>query len=243
VSASETASRGVFLNVDAGELPDEPEALYELADLVSIAAGGHAGDVSSVRASVARARRHGAAVGVHPSFDDREGFGRRALVVSPATLRAAVVRQCALVRDEARAQGAQVVAMKPHGALYHAANRDEALALAVIEATAEVLSDVLVVGPATGALRDAATVRGLRFAAEGFADRGYDENGQLRPRGAAGALLTAPTDAAAQAEALAARGAFDTLCVHGDSPGAAGVLAEVRRRLVATGHWRSFPTR
>jgi 5-oxoprolinase (ATP-hydrolysing) subunit A len=234
-------SRAVFLNVDAGELPDEPEALYELADLVSIAAGGHAGDRDTVRASIALAQKYGARVGVHPSFDDREGFGRRALDVPPASVREAVARQCRLVGDEATARGTRVWAMKPHGALYHAANRDEALAIAVIEGTLASLPELVVVGPPAGCLRTVAEARGLRFAAEGFADRGYDESGQLRPRGTPGALLTSPAQAAAQAEKLASGGLFATLCVHGDSPGAALVLAAVRQKLLATASLRPFP--
>lgn len=243
MSALALPSHEVFLNVDAGELPDEPEALYEAADLVSIAAGGHAGDSASVRESIARALRHGVAVGVHPSFDDREGFGRRALTVDTATLRASVERQCALVREEATRQATHVVAMKPHGALYHAANRDPALADAVVEGTLLGLGPgaVWIVGPASGALRAAAEQAGLPFAAEGFADRGYDENGQLLARGTPGALLTDPREAASQAATLAARGAFATLCVHGDSPGAVEVLAAVRARLVEAGQWRRFP--
>jgi UPF0271 protein len=221
----------VFLNVDAGELADEPSALYALADVVSVAGGGHAGDEASVRLAVGHAKSFGTRLGAHPSYDDRAGFGRRALVVPLAELAESVCRQCALVKRAGDEIELWVEYVKPHGALYHAANRDHALAECVLAAAQQALGNVVVIGPPTGALRDVATSLGLGFAAEGFADRAYDENGQLVPRAEPGAVLSSPAEAVAQALRLARAGEVDTLCLHGDSPGAPALLAAVRAAL------------
>lgn len=216
------------LNVDLGELPAEPEALWALADLVSIACGGHAGDEATMRLALARCRRHGTAAGAHPSFVDRAGFGRVAQAVDAATLGLQIVAQLGALAEAAEAEGVALGHLKPHGALYHAADADPALAEAVVDATAAVLGPVRIVGPPGGALERAAARVGLPYWREGFADRGYGPDGRLLPRGTPGALLDAEA-AAAQAVRLA--DAFDTLGVHGDSPGAVEVLRAVRAAL------------
>lgn len=216
------------LNVDLGELPDEPEALWALADLANVACGGHAGDEASMRRALQRCRRHGTAAGAHPSYPDRAGFGRAPVAMAPEALRAAVRAQCAALRAVAGPLGVRLGHVKPHGALYHAAAADPALAAAVVDGAVDALGEVRVVGPPTGALADAARARGLPYAREAFADRGYGPDDRLLPRGAPGALL-GPAAAAAQARARA--GACDTLCVHGDTPDAVAVLAAVRAAL------------
>ena len=232
----------VFLNVDAGELPDEPSELFALADVVNVAGGGHAGDATTIAHAARRARTHGTGFGAHPSYDDCAGFGRRALAVAAAVVAEGVRRQCRLVLAGALSEGVHLGFVKPHGALYHASNRDRDLARAIVEAAREVLGEITVIGPPNGALRDEATRAGLPFAGEGFADRGYDDAGVLLPRDRPGALLRDPADAVAQALRLAATGAVDTLCVHGDSPGAVSLLAAVRTALRAAGAW-SLPAR
>lgn len=227
----------MFLNVDAGELPNEPPELFTLADVVSIAGGGHAGDEASIGHAARLAKAGGATVGAHPSYDDREGFGRRALAVEIAVVAASVRRQCERVRIGAHAEGSSVPFVKPHGALYHAANGDRLLARAVVEAARDALGEVTVIGPPSGALRDEAERAGLGFAREGFADRGYDEAGKLLPRDRPGALLGSPDEAVAQALRLVSTGLYDTLCVHGDSPGASSLLEAVRAALRAAGVW------
>lgn len=211
----------VLLNVDLGELDDEPEALYALADLVNVACGGHAGDAASMRRAVDAAARHGASVGAHPSFPDREGFGRRSMPLAPHVLRAEVRAQCAALRA-VTAPGH----CKAHGALYHAVDRDPALADAFVAGVLDALGPVTFVGPRGGALEAAA--RGMPYLCEGFADRAYGADGRLLPRGTPGALLGL-AEAAAQARRLA--DTFDTLCVHGDSPDAVAIATAVRAAL------------
>jgi 5-oxoprolinase (ATP-hydrolysing) subunit A len=219
------------LNIDLGELPDEPEELYRLAHRVNVACGGHAGDEPSMRLACRRARAAGATLGAHPSFEDRANFGRLALAVEPADLRRSVARQCAALRTIGLEESVAIAHVKPHGALYHAANADPLLAAAVVEGALDVLGPVAIVGPPWGALSDAAGVRGLAFLREGFADRGYSEDGTLLPRGTPGALLSDPALATEQARRLAASKRFDTLCVHGDTPHAVEVARAVRAAL------------
>ena len=225
----------MFLNIDAGELEDEPEAIFALAQVVNIACGGHAGDEASMGKALERCARLGAAPGAHPSFEDREHFGRRRLEVAPGALRAQVTGQCARLRALAERGGQQVAWVKPHGALYHAANEAPALAEAVVGGAVDALgTEVTVLGPPRGALREAAARAGVRFAREGFADRGMRADGSLVPRGEPGALLEEPAVARAQATRLALGGGVDTICVHGDTPGAVAI-AEQARRVVDAG--------
>src|SRR5579859_2894174 len=147
----------VWLNIDAGELPDEPELLVELAHVVNVACGGHAGDDASMLRLARRCAEVGTALGAHPSYADREGFGRRPQAIAPAALRAVVAEQCERLLGHADAAGVRVRFVKPHGALYHAADADRATAEAVVAGAIEVLGyDVTVIGPGGGALADAA---------------------------------------------------------------------------------------
>lgn len=217
------------LNIDLGELPDEDERLYEYAQVANIACGGHAGDASSMRRALESCARHGTRAGAHPSFEDRENFGRKELQVAPEVLRGQVAAQCARLTALAHEVGVPVRYAKPHGALYHAANRDAALARAVVDGVVESLGPGLTfLGPGSGALHDAARNAGLAYAREGFADRGTRPDGSLIPRGQPGAVLTDPNVARENALRLALGGTVDTLCVHGDSPGAVDMAREVR---------------
>ncbi len=227
----------VLLNLDLGELPDEPEALYACADLAHLACGGHAGDEASMAESLARCRRHGTRAGAHPSYPDREGFGRRTLELRPAALAATVEEQCARLAALARRAEIRLTSVKPHGALYHAADADPALAEAVLEGALHALgAEATLVGPAGGALAAAAAARGVAFAREGFADRAMRREGgrwRLVPRSEPGALLVDPAAVAAQARAFAESGEFETLCLHGDTPGALALARAVRATLDA----------
>ena len=217
-----------FLNVDAGELPDEPDELYGLAHVVNVACGGHAGDDASMARVVAFCKRFGTRVGAHPSYPDREGFGRRATTMTPEALEAAVASQC-----RALAAHASVAYVKLHGALYHAASGDLGVARAALRGANAALGAptvVTVIGPAEGATREAARELGLGYAREGFADRGV-RDGALVPRGEPGALIDDPAKAAARARELAA--SVDTICVHGDGPNALAIARAVRRALDA----------
>lgn len=220
-----------LLNVDAGELETEPEELYALADLVNVACGGHAGDRASMERVLRACAPSRTRTGAHPSFVDRERFGRVRLEVEPTALRAQVTAQLETLRDVARAASGSVDAMKLHGALYHAANEDRALAEACVAATREVLGVVPVLGPAGGALEAAARSAGMPYLREAFADRGVRPDGTLVPRGMPGALVEDPARAASRARELSARADVDTVCIHGDTPGALAIARAVRDAL------------
>ncbi len=230
MAVERSIGRNIRLNIDVGELPDEPDGLVALADRVNVACGGHAGDVGTMASVVARAQACGVLVGAHPSYVDWEGFGRRALNVSPAHLEVQVEQQCRALADVAARRGVSVAHMKPHGALYHAAAADPAVAEAVIAGALRALGNVAIIGPKIGQLRRVAELRGLPYLREGFADRGMRADGSLVPRGEPGALLGA-AEAAAQAVRLAESGDFDTICVHGDGPDALDVARRVRASL------------
>ncbi len=217
----------VRLDIDLGELPDEPEALYACAHLANVACGGHAGDRASIATAKMLALRHGARLGAHPSYPDREGFGRAAMSMSVAALVASIREQCELFV----AAGARATHVKMHGALYHAIDRDAGRARAVLAACRDVLGVVDVLGPPDGSTASAAAVLGMPFLREGFADRGLRPDGSLVPRGEAGALIEDPAVAATQAMMLARSARYDVLCVHGDGAHAVDVARAVREVL------------
>jgi UPF0271 protein len=227
-----TAGVRVLLNIDLGELPDEPEELFASAHLANVACGGHAGDDASMRHAVALCRAHGTRVGAHPSYPDRAGFGRRAMAMSAAELRESVAEQCARLVAIARSLGEPVVSVKPHGALYHATS-DVAVADAVVAGALEALAGAVVmfVGPPAGALAASVARAGCAYAREAFADRATRPDGTLVPRDQPGAVLTDVTVCVARARSLAARRDVDTICVHGDTPGAASIARAVRAAL------------
>ena len=221
----------VLLNLDAGEYPDEPEDLWALADIVSIACGGHAGDEASMTRVVAFcAANPRPRIGAHPAYPDREHFGRRTLNIDPDSLLAAVVAQCSTLATIAAAYGRRIEYVKPHGALYHDATHHDGIARAVVQGVREALgSDVMIIGPERGQLRDAAS--GLGYVREGFADRAVRPDGTLVPRTEPDALITDPRLAASRARELA--GQVDTICVHADTPGALEIARAVRAALDA----------
>jgi UPF0271 protein len=224
----------MLLNIDLGELPGEPEELYACAHIANIACGGHAGDAASMARAVALCREHGTRVGAHPSYPDREGFGRRHLTVPASEMRDAAAAQCAALAEAARAMGARVEFVKAHGALYHAAGADAELAEALLAGIERSLgSAVTVIGPPAGALAAEAARAGFRYAREGFADRAARPDGTLVPRGEPGALVLDPRAAADRALQLVREGQIDTVCVHGDTPGAAIIARAVRAALDA----------
>jgi UPF0271 protein len=229
----------VELNIDLGELPGEPAELFALATSVNLACGGHAGDKASMARALSFAMARGARVAAHPSYPDREGFGRTSMPMDPADLAAAVEAQCASLQALARRLGFPVTMVKPHGALYHDAAASPAIAAAVIDGAARGLgievAALTVIGPPRGALLEEALRRGARPAREGFADRAYRPDGTLVPRSEAGALITDPDACARQAMGLASAGIVETICVHGDSPDAVAIASRVRDALAAAG--------
>lgn len=237
----------IDLNADLGETVDgvptaDDDAMFAVISSASVACGGHAGDAASMREAVARAGAHGVAVGAHPSYVDRAGFGRAAREVAPALLRTQVREQLEALRDA----GADLRYVKPHGALYHAVFADPETAAAVVAAVADVAASIgrpLPLLAQGGAVEQVAAARGVPFHREAFLDRGYLPTGLLVPRGMAGALLHDADAVAARAVRMARDGVVDavggtllrvdavSLCLHGDSPGAVAMARAVRRAL------------
>ena len=242
----------IDLNADVGEsfgawrLGEDAE-LIPLVSSINVACGFHAGDPLVIERTIALAVAGGAGVGAHPGYPDLPGFGRRDLDMAPAELEAAILYQVGAVAAFAAAAGAELRHVKPHGALYHRASRDEAIAGAVVRGVARFSHGLIVVGLPGSVLIGAARAAGLATAGEGFADRAYEADGALRSRRHADALIADPGRAGDQAVAIARDGRAtaidgasidvraDTICVHGDEPGAAGRGRDVRAALEAAG--------
>lgn len=231
----------IELNCDAGEgegglAGGHDAALIPLVSAVNVACGAHAGDAATIARTIALAIDSGVAIGAHPSYPDREGFGRRHLDLEPDALEATLVTQIETVAAIARSRGAAIRHVKVHGALYNEAATDPVLAGQVVRAIARVSPDLCVVGPPASRLLAAAEAAGSPTMAEGFADRAYEPDGSLRSRTLPGAVHTDPAVAARQAVELVGSGRFATLCIHGDTPGAPAIAAAVRAALTASGH-------
>jgi UPF0271 protein len=236
----------IDLNFDGGEGEDDA-ALLPFVTTVNVACGAHAGDEATMRATVRLARQAGVAVFAHPSYPDRESFGRRRMSLSPADVERLVREQVETLRRIAGEEGVAVAGVKPHGGLYHAAASDDGTARALAAAARAVSRNLIVVSSPGSRLIAAARAAGMRAAAEGFADRGYEPDGSLVARGTDGALLTNPETAAAQALSIATRAAVtarggaalpvaaETICLHGDTPGAPAIAKAVRAALERAG--------
>jgi len=238
----------VDLNADLGELgADHDRPLIESITSASIAAGFHAGTPSVLRATIRLAKAHNVAIGAHPSFDDRAGFGRREIHLPPAEVESLVLYQVAAVAGVARAEGMRLQHVKPHGALYNMAARDHDLASAIVCAVATCDPSLILFAPPGSELYRAGRAVGLRVAAEVFADRAYRSDRTLAPRETPGAVLGDPGSVLARAvDMLASRSVAtidggripieaDTICVHGDTAGAAALAATLRAGLEAAG--------
>lgn len=225
----------VALNIDLGELEGEPDELYWIATTVNIACGGHAGDDSSMARAASLAARSGASIAAHPSYPDRAGFGRTRVAMPLPELEESIRAQCDALRRAVELSGGEVSLLKPHGALYHDAARDPAIAAAVLDGARKALGRAPLGVVGAGALLDQARAVGLSCLREGFADRGYRPDGGLVPRGQPGALLEGPASCAEQALKLARSGQFETLCVHADTPGSLPIARAVRHALEADG--------
>ncbi|THG30408.1 LamB/YcsF family protein [Glaciibacter flavus] len=233
------------LNCDLGEGFDDDEALFALVSSANIACGGHAGDDESMRASCRLALANGVSVGAHPSYPDREHFGRRPMELDAAQLTASVLQQIGRLRDAGRATGVTVRYVKPHGALYNRIAVDVAQADAVAAAVAIAGADqpLMLLGPAGSLVADAAARVGVAFQREAFIDRAYNADGTLVSRETPGAVIGDPEAAARRAVAISTTAridaidgrsvalAADSLCVHGDTPGAVEVARAVRAAL------------
>ncbi|MBA2952395.1 LamB/YcsF family protein [Nocardioides sp. MAH-18] len=218
----------VDLNADLGEEVTDDAALLAVVTSANVACGYHAGSAAIMRAVCAEAARLGVAVGAQVSYADREHFGRVARDVAPGVLRDQVADQVGTLAEIAAVAGTAVRYVKPHGALYHRVLDDDEQADAVLAGSAD-----LPVLTMPGVLLDHAARAGRRTFREGFPDRGYGAGGRLLLRAQPGALLT--SEEAIVGQALSLAGSVDSLCLHGDSPGAVAHARAVRAALEAAG--------
>jgi UPF0271 protein len=243
----------IDLNCDLGEsygrwtLGDDA-AMVQHVTSANLACGFHAGDFGVIDATVALCKQAGVGVGAQPSYPDLQGFGRRPMQLSPTELEQCVLYQIGAVYAFCRAHQADLQHVKPHGALYNQAAATPDLARAIARAVARFSRDVPLVGLAgSSAFAEAANEAGLRFVPEAFADRRYNPDGSLQSRAMAGSLLTDPDEAAQQAVDLACDGVVrahdgtlvsvraQSICFHGDTPGAPAIVAAARRSLESAG--------
>lgn len=237
----------IDLNADLGEGCGDDSAMLEVVTSASVASGGHAGDRYTMRAACDAARRRHVRIGAHPSYEDRANFGRAVLDLAPDEVGRMVGRQLRALALQAIAAGTRLSYLKPHGALYHAVTSDSGTAEAVVKAVAGFAPGLPVLGlPGSHFLRLAAGA-GLRPVAEGFADRAYNIDGNLVARFTEGAVLTETEQVVAQAVLMATEArvtaingssvpvAVDSICLHGDTPGAVDLARAVRAALEGAG--------
>jgi UPF0271 protein len=243
----------VDLNADLGEGAGHDAELFELISSANIATGFHAGDADTMHAAVSSAKDRGVAVGAHPSFFDRENFGRKELKVTADEVFDAVVFQLGVFQAIAEAAGLRPNHVKPHGALYNMAVRDGKIAEAIARATKSLDAKLILFAPENSALARAGESHGLQIAHEVFADRNYLADGSLVPRSRADALLNNPEDAAVRVLRMLREGKVrsvegddvgvrvETICVHGDTPGAVEFARQLRSQLESQGVRISAP--
>jgi UPF0271 protein len=236
----------IDINADVGEgMPDDE--LFPYVTSANVACGFHAGDPSTMDETVAQALARGVHVGAHPGHADKANFGRVAVDLPAEEVERLVLYQVAALHGFVRSRGAKLAHVKPHGALYHQGSEFPDVARAIAEGVRRFDPSLVLVGAAGSLLLEAGREAGLPVAGEGFADRRYRPDGTLVSRKDAGALLTDPEEAAEQAVHLARDGWAiasdgsrvavrpDTICLHGDTPGAAAIARRVRERLAAEG--------
>jgi 5-oxoprolinase (ATP-hydrolysing) subunit A len=243
----------INLNADLGESfgpwrMGDDAALLSIVGSANVACGFHAGDPNVMTRTVQLAREAGVSIGAHPSFDDLQGFGRRAMKLPPNELRAIVLYQVGALMAVARAEGHRVSHVKPHGAMNNMACEDAAMAATIAEAIKTLDPSLVLLAPALSELSKAGRAAGLRVADEIFADRAYTEAGTLAPRSQPGAVIHDSAEAVAHVMRMVERGglvtsagtllpcSFHSVCVHGDNAEAVATAAAVRTALVGAGH-------
>ncbi len=227
--------RPIDLNADLGEGGSDDAVLMELVTSANIACGGHAGDEETMRHTIALAVAAGVAVGAHPGYEDREHFGRRAMAFPLAQVTDLVARQVEKLSLLAAEAGALLHHVKPHGALYNQADRDDDFAAAVIAGITGVTQDAMLYALPGSRLAKAGRAAGLPVCLEGFADRRYVASGSLMPRNEPGAFISNVEEAVAQGLAHARSGKVGTLCVHGEGRTAVKILRKLRAGLEHAG--------
>ncbi|WP_110519524.1 5-oxoprolinase subunit PxpA [Herpetosiphon llansteffanensis] len=235
----------IDLNADLGEGSAFDAELMPLLSSCNIACGGHAGDEQSMLVALSLAQQHNVCVGAHPSYPDQAQFGRAVLAIEPSLLQASIIEQIAQLQHLAAQQGTKVRYVKPHGALYNQAARDPDLAQLLITSIKQLDPTLALMGLAGSVLLEQAAAAGVQTIAEGFIDRAYELDGQLRSRSLAGAVHHDQTVALQQALALAKGMPFpsytnvpirltvQSLCLHSDTPQALAFAQAVRTALVA----------
>jgi 5-oxoprolinase (ATP-hydrolysing) subunit A len=242
----------IDLNCDMGELREAiadgtQEALLRSITSANVACGGHAGDERTMRTTIEQALRAGVAIGAHPGYPDPANFGRLELKIPPEAVADSVCQQVRALAAIAATCGAKLVHVKPHGALYNQAVRNRQLAEAIAQGVALWSRDVVLVGLAGSPMLDVFRNAGFAVAAEAFADRRYEPDGTLRSRKFEDALIRNPEEAAWQALGIAEEGVViasdgsevavdaQTLCIHGDTPGAPQIAETVAQTLREAG--------
>ena len=242
----------IDLNCDMGELPEAiadgtQEVLLRSITSANVACGGHAGDERTMRTTIEQAMRAGVAVGAHPGYPDRENFGRLELKMSAEAVANSVYEQVRALAEVAAKCGIKLVHVKPHGALYNQAVKNRELAEAIAKGVAKYSKDLVLMGLAESLMLEVFRKAGFAVAAEAFADRRYEPDGTLRSRKFENALIRDPAEAAKQALSIAQCGivtahdgtevklSAQTICIHGDTPGAPEIAATVARMLREAG--------
>lgn len=242
----------IDLNCDMGELPQAiadgtQELLMPSFTSVNIACGGHAGDEHTMRTTIQQAVHYKLAIGAHPGYPDRQNFGRLELNLSPREIADSVFDQLRALAEIAAQLGVVLAHVKPHGALYNQSVHDHQLAQAIAQGVARHKRNMVLVGLAGSPMLEVFREAGFPVAAEAFADRLYEPDGTLRSRKYDDALIHDPAKAAAQALSIARDGVVlardrtrvpvhaETLCIHGDTPGAPKIAAAVAKTLRAAG--------
>jgi UPF0271 protein len=242
----------IDLNCDMGESyghwsMGEDAAIMPLITSANIAAGFHGGDPATIRRTVAIAVEHGVAIGAHPSLPDLVGFGRRAMMITPQEAYDLVLYQAGAVEAFARAAGAPLHHVKCHGAFYNMAVNDDALAEAIVRAVRDLGGGTQLYALSGSRMMVLAAAQGVKAIAEVFADRGYENDGTLSPRDAPGGMIEDAEKSVAQALAMVEEGVVvsrhgarvavsaDTMCLHGDQPGAVAFAKALRQAFAARG--------
>jgi 5-oxoprolinase (ATP-hydrolysing) subunit A len=225
----------IDLNCDLGEGIGNDKAIMPYITSANIACGFHAGDEQIMRETVRLAKRFGVNVGAHPSWNDRGNFGRVEMTASSEEVEKLVFEQIQILTGIAKEEGVTLTHVKPHGALYNQAAKDIELANVIARAVKKISVDLILVGLAGSRSIEAGRGMGIRVAAEGFPDRGYNADGTLMSRSLPGALIESPEEVARHAVELIKQGGMDTLCLHGDHPRAAENAKLLRDVLLKNG--------
>jgi UPF0271 protein len=220
------------INCDMGEGVPDQEAMMPFLTSANIACGGHAGDEETMRTTIQQAMKHGLKIGAHPSYFDKANFGRTEMMLPEAEIAMVVHAQCAVFGRIAEQCGAEVTHVKPHGALYNQAVKSAVISRAIAEGVGRWRRDVAIMGLAGSQMLEVFREAGFRAMAEAFADRRYETDGTLRSRKFEDALIRDPALAAEQALRIAKEGIAETICIHGDTPGALEIAKEVARVLL-----------